>query len=441
MPGKVSSNKCALLITVATPVLIINHTRLQFFSVLVTVLMKCLELWMPTSAPSLEPREKMSIYIFTQKTLRVLLVLTYRPRCCIGFLLAETPPTLIVTAQYLRREEETDVVPLPTEMVGGRTLWLSCLLTSSAVLLLGVSLSDVEASSCHQRTIHKRVGDAVELSTCLSPEKSRQLIVARWKKGETEVADKDTNVSKVFRDRFYLNPTNFSLRVRKLTLQDSGEFSFVSEVNNHQLQTVFITLQVHEPITQHPDLQVNSTWNELNESCRVLLECSSVYNTNVRYSLSVRNQTHSGSRLQFSIRPEDGETTFTCTISDFVSEMSAFKRLTCSNSTESSKLDLVLVLGAAVGGCALIVIIVGTAVGVSCCKRKAANMESNELTVYADVSEIAPENGSTMKPCSVYETIDNKMQPVTSISPGPHTVYDQIQLNRLRKTSSPYQEI
>ncbi|XP_055362738.1 uncharacterized protein LOC114849928 isoform X2 [Betta splendens] len=289
------------------------------------------------------------------------------------------------------------------EMVGGRTLWLSCLLTSSAVLLLGVSLSDVEASSCHQRTIHKRVGDAVELSTCLSPDESRQLIVARWKKGETEVADKDSHGSKEFSDRFYLNPTNFSLRVRKLTLQDSGKFSFVSEVNNHQLQSVFITLQVHEPITQHPDLQVNSTWNDLNKSCRVLLECSSVYNTNVRYSLSVRNQTHSGSRLQFSIRPEDGETTFTCTIFDFVSEMSAFKTLTCSNSTESLKPPKPFGEHWCCAECSRERLCTNHHYSWLSCGRQSLQMETDGIQ--------------------------------------PQTVYDRIQLSRVRKPSTPNQEI
>ena len=45
--------------------------------------------------------------------------------------------------------------------------------------------------------------------------------------------------------RVDLNPTNYSLTVRGLTPQDSGVFSFASEVQEKHRPTVFITLQVH----------------------------------------------------------------------------------------------------------------------------------------------------------------------------------------------------
>uniref|UniRef100_A0A4W6EEK0 Immunoglobulin V-set domain-containing protein n=1 Tax=Lates calcarifer TaxID=8187 RepID=A0A4W6EEK0_LATCA len=137
--------------------------------------------------------------------------------------------------------------------------------------------------SAVQPTIHKEVGDT-------------QL-------GNMEnniVADKDQSVIErpQFKDRLFLNPTNYSLTVRGLTLQDSGEFSFVSEVNEEQRPTVTVTLQVH-----------------------VLLECTVTSDSGVTY------------KWAYILRPQDGETTFTCTVFSFLKEKSVSKGVKCSNET------------------------------------------------------------------------------------------------------------
>ncbi|XP_070786110.1 SLAM family member 8-like [Enoplosus armatus] len=328
-------------------------------------------------------------------------------------------------------------------MVGGRLRCLSYVCTCSAVLLLGICLHDVEASGC-QRVIHKKAGDSVELSSCLPAE---GVNFARWKYGKSIIADKDEGVPEKdqFKGRLDLNPTNLSLTVRRLTLQDSGDFSFISEVNDRQRETVTITLQVHESITEQPVLTDNSTWHALNESCTVLLECSATSDSNVTYNWTVRNQTTSGSRLQYIIRAADGDTRFTCTIYNLVSAKSATKSVKCSNKTQEispqEPVHFVVLLSLAVGGCLIIVIIVGIAVGICHCKQRRAGIDSNDITVYADISEVATEDGTspTMKPCSVYETIDNRLN---SVIPGPQTVYDKIQFSRIRRTSvSPYQDV
>lgn len=103
-------------------------------------------------------------------------------------------------------------------------------------------VSDVEASSC-QRVIHKKVGDTVELPSCLPTD---GVTDAAWKYGRIKLADKDMLFhEKQFKDRLELNHQNFSLTVKQLTLQDSGNFSFLSEVYGTQRETVIITLQVH----------------------------------------------------------------------------------------------------------------------------------------------------------------------------------------------------
>ncbi|XP_028420261.1 SLAM family member 5 isoform X2 [Perca flavescens] len=212
-------------------------------------------------------------------------------------------------------------------MAGG--IRYSCFLTYSALLLIGVY--DVEASSC-QRVIHKKVGDTVEFSSCLPTE---GVTMARWKYKGSIIADKDpVSGEHQFKGRLDLNPTNFSLTVRRLTLKDSGDFSFLSEVGDSQRETVPFTLKVHEPITVR--IVSNSTWHTLNKSCTVLLECqatSDISNSGITYKWAVRNQTIEGPRLEYTIKPQDEDTKFTCTISNEVSKMTATETETCRNIT------------------------------------------------------------------------------------------------------------
>ncbi|XP_039465828.1 uncharacterized protein LOC116327074 isoform X2 [Oreochromis aureus] len=98
---------------------------------------------------------------------------------------------------------------------------------------------------------------------------------------------------------------------------------FISGLNNKQRPSVTITLQVHEPITKQPVIKISS-----NESCKVLLECSAT--GDVSYKWTVGKQTLTGPSQQYIIREQDGETNVTCTVSNHVSEKSAFQTVTCS---------------------------------------------------------------------------------------------------------------
>ena len=95
---------------------------------------------------------------------------------------------------------------------------------------------DVEASGC-DRSVHQQVGDTVEFPSCLPPGRVTE---ARWTFNNSGVED-----DRRFVGRIKKNLRNFSLTVTKLTLQDSGTFRFLSEVNNKQRATVTIQLQVH----------------------------------------------------------------------------------------------------------------------------------------------------------------------------------------------------
>uniref|UniRef100_A0A3B4EUU0 Ig-like domain-containing protein n=1 Tax=Pundamilia nyererei TaxID=303518 RepID=A0A3B4EUU0_9CICH len=241
-------------------------------------------------------------------------------------------------------------------MVGGRLCYRSYFL-QRIVLLVWVCLYYVEASS-GKRVIQKNVGDTVVLSSGLPTD---NVTVAKWRYGRTAIADKDVGVYKKsqFKDRSELNPEDFTLTVRKLTLQDSGDFIFVSAINGKQRDSVTITLQVHEPISK-PVIKISSTWEAFNGSCKVLLECSTT--GDVSYNWTVGKQTLPGPRQQYIIR-EDGETNFTCTVSNNVSEKSAFQTVKCSKEKR-----LILFVGAA-GGC-LVFITIGIITGVCCCRKR-----------------------------------------------------------------------
>uniref|UniRef100_A0A8C2XDF7 Ig-like domain-containing protein n=1 Tax=Cyclopterus lumpus TaxID=8103 RepID=A0A8C2XDF7_CYCLU len=193
---------------------------------------------------------------------------------------------------------------------------------------------------CSALLIHKKVGDTVEMSSCLPPE---GVSSAKWKYKELiiEAKGKEVSVQPQFKDRVELNPTSFSLTVRTLTLQDSGDFIFMSEANDQQRPTVIITLHVHEPITTKPVVTSKSSWHASNNSCGVTLlgvtdsrvTDSRVTDSRVTYSWAVRNQTSSGSRLQYIITPQDGDTGFTCSVSNVVSEKSESVTVKCSRGT------------------------------------------------------------------------------------------------------------
>ncbi|KAK5858615.1 hypothetical protein PBY51_002742 [Eleginops maclovinus] len=317
-------------------------------------------------------------------------------------------------------------------MVGGCQ---SCFLTYMSVLLLGCSLHDVEDSG--DQVIHKTVGDTVELAFPLRTEK---ITSASWSYKGSKIANINGLIQNTrFNGRLEFNKSKLSLTLRELAVNDSGEFSFNFAKDTQK--TIRITLHVHESITEEPVVNFNSTWHASNASCTVLLDCSATPIDNVSYQWTVENQTFDGSRLQYIISLKDGSTNFNCTISNHVRGMSTIREVNCRNVTSEQQEGgpVVLPMIVAVGCCLLVTVTVGVAVCVYCHKKsQAVGVDSNELTVYADINDVAIRDvPSPQKPCSLYETITN-----VPVQPAPHTVYAKIELGRLRKESvSPYQEI
>uniref|UniRef100_A0A672FXF2 Ig-like domain-containing protein n=1 Tax=Salarias fasciatus TaxID=181472 RepID=A0A672FXF2_SALFA len=202
------------------------------------------------------------------------------------------------------------------------------------VLVLTRLRGNVEASN-EEFLIQKTVGETVEFKSGLLS--TEGVTSAEWKYGGIKLISINGPVKEnhQFKGRMQINPQNFSLTVRNLTPQDSGDYSFVSEVNDVQRPVVTFTLRVHEPIKK-PLLSINVTRDALNRSCTVFLECSTSVH-DVSYSWTVGSQKKSGSKLQHVIRPQDGEIRFTCTISDQFTEESSSISQTCSNDTFTDK--------------------------------------------------------------------------------------------------------
>ncbi|KAM9834997.1 uncharacterized protein LOC133160793 isoform X2 [Syngnathus typhle] len=199
----------------------------------------------------------------------------------------------------------------------------------SAWLLL-VSLH--EASGC-RRVIHGQVGDTVEMSSCLP---SQNVTSARWNYRGSKVASSLDGVVKAgpFAGRVDLDPRDFNLTLRAVSLEDSGNFSFVSAVNDQQRVTVEVTLRVHEVITTKPTVSVNASWWASNRSCSVLLSCSaSASEGPLEYEWRVGNRSLSGPRHWVSVAPRGAPTQVTCTVSNPVSTKSAYTSVTCANDT------------------------------------------------------------------------------------------------------------
>uniref|UniRef100_H3CPQ9 Ig-like domain-containing protein n=1 Tax=Tetraodon nigroviridis TaxID=99883 RepID=H3CPQ9_TETNG len=304
-------------------------------------------------------------------------------------------------------------------------------LVSALVLLL--CFIGAEVSSCpHQTDIRKNVGEDVELS-CFQ---GVDVIDIRWTYNSTRIAVFDglqTVYYELFQNRLYLNPTTFSLTVKNLKLNDSGQFSLVLLAGDppQQLPTVFFNLRVVEVLTAA--VTSTSTWNALNASCTVVLECSSGASGELWYRWSVRNRTTTGPRLTYIIGEEDGDTVFTCTVNNSASEASASKVLTCRNRTEKDEKKaeeteetnalLLLVLGVVITVC---VVTVAAGLMLCVCRRRCqrAPIPPPDQTVYADVSPVPPQNEH--QPCSLYDSIDYREKP------APQSVYDKIQLRYMR---------
>ncbi|XP_061922915.1 signaling lymphocytic activation molecule-like isoform X1 [Entelurus aequoreus] len=256
-------------------------------------------------------------------------------------------------------------------------------LCHSAAFLLMVLADVYEVARC-QHVFHKRVGDTVELSSGLA---GQSVTSAHWNyEGKRVQAG-----SRQFAGRLHLNHHNFSLTLTAVTPNDTGVFSFVSAVNDSQRTTMHVKLHVHEPITTEPVVTIRTTWNAVNYSCSVLLDCIAPAGEVVAYKWTVRNRSRSGACQHLNMPPQHTAMEVTCTIFNAVSERSASDTVMCGNmSSRIANTEppfSVFMLGAVVAAGACLLAIVGGVTVVACCRRRASR-KREEVTIYADICDV-----------------------------------------------------
>uniref|UniRef100_A0A4W5QQ09 Immunoglobulin V-set domain-containing protein n=1 Tax=Hucho hucho TaxID=62062 RepID=A0A4W5QQ09_9TELE len=262
---------------------------------------------------------------------------------------------------------------------------------------------------------NKAVGDSVELPSGLEREGFKSM---EWKYKKMVIAEFDGNISSPrsqFEGRLEMNDSNFSLIIRELTLQDSGEFLISAASNKgRQIATKTIHLQVHEPISKV------EIWKEIkllaNQSCSVWLLCNGSVCSNISYIWERGNETYrDDQQIHFSLSPADGDISVTCTASNSVSEKSASAIVKCSNTTPEYdtwmawyRIYIVVPVGSAV------VLIV--AVAVYYCSGRCNTGISNiqVMSIYENVDDLAVPRLNKLQ--TLYDKITFGRQPETPCS-------------------------
>uniref|UniRef100_A0A8C7DED6 Ig-like domain-containing protein n=1 Tax=Oncorhynchus kisutch TaxID=8019 RepID=A0A8C7DED6_ONCKI len=193
-----------------------------------------------------------------------------------------------------------------------------------------VCVSGVGVSS--YSSFHKTVGDSVEIPAGLE---GQNVTIMQWKYRGKDIVEFNSEVvysrGSQFDGRLELNVINFSLTIRKLTLQDSGEFLVTAETDE-QIPTKAVTLQVHEPISKmviQTDIKLLA-----NHSCTVRLVCNVSCYPNLTYTWKRDNEIYGDAQqIQFSLSPAEGDINVKCHASNLVSWKTASTTVKCSNDT------------------------------------------------------------------------------------------------------------
>ncbi|XP_045578541.1 SLAM family member 8-like [Salmo salar] len=178
--------------------------------------------------------------------------------------------------------------------------------------------------------INRGVGDSVELLAGLERGHFKSL---EWKYMGKDIAEFNSEVvyspESQFEGRLKMNTKNFSLTVRELTLQDSGDFLLTGEGDKGQIGSKTITLKVHEPIST---VAIQTDIKRLaNHSCTVRLVCNGSCYPNITYTWE--RVYGDAQQIHFSLLPAERDISVKCNASNLVSWKTASTTVKCSNDT------------------------------------------------------------------------------------------------------------
>ncbi|XP_029616281.1 natural killer cell receptor 2B4-like isoform X2 [Salmo trutta] len=312
--------------------------------------------------------------------------------------------------------------------------------TKQGILLILLSNLHYGVGVSSYLSFHKTVGDSVEIPAGLE---GQNVTIMQWKYRGKDIAEFNSKVvyspGSQFEGRLELNVINFSLTIRKLTLQDSGQFLVTAETDN-QIPTKAVTLQVHEPILK---MEIQTDIKLLaNHSCTVRLVCNVSRYPNITYTWERDNEIYGDAQqIHFSLSPAEGDISVKCNASNLVSWKTASTTVKCSNDTTTTGLAWnSIYLGVSVGGA--VVLILTVAVAVCCCRGRSNTEDLTDNTIYADVMDNTRMkhtiSKSQVNPISIYETVNDLVIPRLD---KPQTLYDKITFGRREAHPSPFQEV
>ncbi|XP_072553661.1 SLAM family member 6-like isoform X1 [Paramormyrops kingsleyae] len=182
-------------------------------------------------------------------------------------------------------------------------------------------------------TINGSVGGTVELPSVLGSLKVEDFRFVWWifnGKIRAEISSGHIEVDNQaqFKGRLQLSP-DFSLTVRELRLEDSGEYQRVGlKEDGSQIPTYKIQLQVNESITT-VQIQSELTWLPEILTCAAYLVCSSTGDPRPSYTWKKGKQRESSSELRFFLLPEEGDVIASCTAANSASEKTSNVTMRC----------------------------------------------------------------------------------------------------------------
>ncbi|CAB1351480.1 unnamed protein product, partial [Coregonus sp. 'balchen'] len=211
--------------------------------------------------------------------------------------------------------------------------------------------------------INKTVGDSVELLAGLE---RGHFISLQWKYRGKDIVEVNSEVvyspGSQFEGRLKMNNKNFSLTVRELPLQDSGDFLVIGEGDKGQIGGRTITLKVNQPISKvviQTDIMLLA-----NHSCMVRLVCNVSCYSNLTYTWERDNEMYGDAQqIHLSLSPAERVIIVTCNASNLVSWKSAFVTVKCSNDkTAPGMAWYTNYIRVSVGGAVVLILTVGVAV-------------------------------------------------------------------------------
>ncbi|XP_014062834.1 uncharacterized protein [Salmo salar] len=312
--------------------------------------------------------------------------------------------------------------------------------TKQGILLIVLSNLHYGVGVSSYSSFHKTVGDSVEIPAGLE---GQNVTIMQWMYRGKDIVEFSPKVEyspgSQFEGRLELNLFNFSLTIRKLTLQDSGEFLVIAE-SDKQIPTNAVTLQVHEPILK---MEIQTDIKLLaNHSCTVRLVCNVSCYPNITYTWERDNEIYGDAQqIHFSLSPAEGDIRVKCSASNLVSWKTASTTVKCSNDTTTPGLAWnSIYIGVSVGGA--VVLILTVAVAVCYCRGRSNTADLTDNTIYADVMDNTRSrdtiSNSQVNPISIYETVNDLVIPRLN---KPQTLYDKITFERREAHPSPFQEV